>query len=153
MIDVDMIVKNGIVLTMDGHDTVFDRGLVAVSGDSIHWVGDENTAPAFSAAATIDARGGIISPGLVNGHTHAAMTLFRGLADDLPLMEWLNDYIFPVERRMDEDFVYTGTILACAEMILSGTTTFCDMYLFEETTARAARTAGMRCLVGEVFYD
>jgi 5-methylthioadenosine/S-adenosylhomocysteine deaminase len=81
------------------------------------------------------------------------MSLFRGLADDLPLMEWLNNYIFPVESRMDADFVFTGTLLACAEMILSGTTTFCDMYLFEDEVATAARSAGVRCLVGEVLYD
>lgn len=153
MNDVDIIIKNGIVLTMNDQNTVIDQGLVAVSGDIIHWVGKERSAPNFSATTTLDARGGIISPGLVNGHTHAAMSLFRGLADDLPLMKWLNDYIFPVERNMDEDFVYTGTTLACAEMILSGTTTFCDMYLFEEATARAAHEAGMRCIVGEVFYD
>jgi 5-methylthioadenosine/S-adenosylhomocysteine deaminase len=81
------------------------------------------------------------------------MTLFRGLADDLPLMEWLNNYIFPAESRMDADFVYSGTLLACAEMIMSGTTTFCDMYLFEDEVARAAKEAGMRSLVGEVLYD
>jgi len=81
------------------------------------------------------------------------MSLFRGLADDLPLMEWLNNYIFPAERNMDAEFVYTGTLLALAEMILSGTTTFCDMYLFEDQVARAARKAGIRCLVGEVLYD
>ena len=92
-------------------------------------------------------------PGLINGHTHAAMSLFRGLADDLPLMEWLNNYIFPVESKMDGEFIYVGTLLACAEMIMSGTTTFCDMYLFEEEVAKAAEKAKMRCLVGEVLYD
>jgi 5-methylthioadenosine/S-adenosylhomocysteine deaminase len=153
MIDVDMIVRNGIVLTMDRQNTVYDRGVIAISGNTIRWVGNEGSPFPFSSSTTIDARGGIISPGLVNSHTHAAMSLFRGLADDLPLMQWLNDYIFPVERRMDQDFVYTGAILACAEMILSGTTTFCDMYLFEEATALAARDAGMRCVLGEVFYD
>jgi 5-methylthioadenosine/S-adenosylhomocysteine deaminase len=81
------------------------------------------------------------------------MSLFRGLADDLPLMTWLSNYIFPVEARMDADFVHTGTQLACAEMIMSGTTTFCDMYLFEDEVAEAAYNAGMRCLVGEVLYD
>ena len=92
-------------------------------------------------------------PGLINGHTHAAMSMFRGLADDLPLMEWLNQYIFPAESHMDGAFVYDGTLLACAEMILSGTTTFCDMYLFEDETAKAAKAAGIRCLAGEVLYD
>ncbi|MBW2156888.1 MAG: amidohydrolase, partial [Deltaproteobacteria bacterium] len=101
----------------------------------------------------IDAKGGLVLPGLVNGHTHAAMTLFRGLADDLPLMQWLENYIFPAERNMDAEFVYTGTQLALAEMILSGTTTFCDMYLFEEEVAKAAKKAGVRCLAGEVLYD
>jgi len=105
------------------------------------------------AKKVVDAKGGLVLPGLVNGHTHAAMTLFRGLADDLPLMEWLTKYIFPVEKKMDTAFVKTGALLACAEMILSGITTFCDMYLFEEEIAKAAKEAGMRCLVGEVLYD
>jgi 5-methylthioadenosine/S-adenosylhomocysteine deaminase len=81
------------------------------------------------------------------------MTCFRGLADDLPLMTWLNEHIFPAEAALDQHVVYCGALLACAEMILSGTTTFCDMYLFEEAVARAARTAGMRAVVGEVLFD
>lgn len=109
--------------------------------------------PSIKADKIIDAKGGLVLPGLVNGHTHAAMTLFRGLADDLPLMQWLENYIFPAERNMDAEFVYTGTQLALAEMILSGTTTFCDMYLFEEEVAKAAKKAGVRCLAGEVLYD
>jgi len=107
----------------------------------------------FRAGKTLDVQGCAIMPGLVNGHTHAAMTLFRGLADDLPLMEWLRDYIFPAEEKLTEEMVYRGTQLACAEMILSGTTTFCDMYLFEHKVAEAAKQAGMRALVGEVLYD
>jgi 5-methylthioadenosine/S-adenosylhomocysteine deaminase len=92
-------------------------------------------------------------PGLVNTHTHAAMTCFRGLADDLPLMDWLNNHIFPAEAKLDYDKVRAGTLLACAEMILAGTTCFCDMYLFEGAVADAARQAGMRAVVGEVLYD
>ena len=84
------------------------------------------------AREVIDARSQAVMPGLVNAHTHAAMTLFRGLADDLPLAEWLQNRIFPAERRINGEWVYWGTLLACAEMIASGTTTFCDMYLFEE---------------------
>ena len=99
----------------------------------------------------MDAGGGAVLPGLINTHTHAAMTLLRGLADDLPLMDWLENHIFPAERRMTGEWVYWGTLLACAEMILSGTTTFCDMYLFEAEVARAARKAGLRALVGEVL--
>ncbi len=152
MESVDLVVVNGTILTMDEDDRVIPDGFVAVHGDTIVRMGNPGTTIP-EAQTLIDARGGLILPGLVNSHTHAAMTLFRGLADDLPLMEWLNRYIFPAESRMDADFVYTGTLLACAEMILSGTTTFCDMYLFEEKVAEAAHKAGMRCLVGEVLYD
>ena len=148
----DIVIKNGTVVTMDSHNSIIEDGLVCVLGDSISYVGVHEER-VFDAKMTIDANKGLILPGLINGHTHAAMSLFRGLADDLPLMEWLNNYIFPVESKMDADFVHTGALLACAEMIMSGTTTFCDMYLFEEETAKAAHKAGMRCLVGEVLYD
>ena len=147
----DIIIKNGTILTMDSENSVFEKGSLLINGDTIAHVGDlEESA---QAPKVIDAHGGLILPGLINGHTHAAMSLFRGLADDLPLMEWLNRYIFPAEARMDADFVHTGALLACAEMILSGTTTFCDMYLFEDEVARAASISGMRCLAGEVLYD
>jgi 5-methylthioadenosine/S-adenosylhomocysteine deaminase len=148
----DIIIKNGTVLTMDSKNSIFETGFLCIRGDSISKIGT-GTPTSVTAEKIIDARGGLILPGLLNCHTHAAMSLFRGLADDLPLMEWLNNYIFPAERRIDAEFVYTGTLLALAEMILSGTTTFCDMYLFEDQVARAARKAGVRCLVGEVLYD
>jgi 5-methylthioadenosine/S-adenosylhomocysteine deaminase len=150
--EVDILIKNGTILTMDPHRTLIKRGFLCIHGDSISTIANGNP-QGVRAAKTIDAKGGLILPGLINGHTHAAMTLFRGLADDLPLMEWLNHYIFPVESRMDREFVRAGTLLACAEMILSGTTTFCDMYLFEDEVAEAAKSSGMRCLVGEVLYD
>ena len=137
---------------MDTENTILENGFLCVRGDTISHIGVKGE-ESFEATKVIDAQGGLILPGLVNGHTHAAMSLLRGLADDLPLMQWLNNYIFPVERKMDADFVYAGTLLACAEMIMSGTTTFCDMYLFEDEVARAAQKAGMRCLVGEVLYD
>jgi len=148
----DLLVKNGTILTMDNQNSVIKNGLLGIKGDAIAYIG-RGDGKTLKARKVIDAKGGLILPGLVNGHTHAAMTLFRGLADDLPLMEWLNNYIFPAESRMDADFVFTGTLLACAEMIMSGTTTFCDMYLFEDEVARAAKEAGMRALVGEVLYD
>ena len=139
---------------MDPQNTLIEKGAVAVSADRIVEVGTEDAlTTSYQAAKTIDARGGIIMPGLVNTHTHAAMTCFRGLADDMPLMTWLNDYILPAEAKLTFDTVYQGTLLACSEMILSGTTTFCDMYLFEEAVAQAAREAGMRALAGEVIYD
>ena len=148
----DIVVANGTVLTMNRDNEVIEKGYLGIVGDTISEIGPLDKGVPDGKTA-IDARGGLILPGLINGHTHAAMTLFRGLADDLPLMEWLDNYIFPAESRMDEDFVYCGTLLACAEMIMSGTTTFCDMYLFEDEVARAAKDAGMRCLVGEVLYD
>lgn len=152
MQDADILIKNGTLITMDPHKPIIGNGFLCVRGDAISSIGNGDSY-GIHAGKTIDAKGGLVLPGLINGHTHAAMTLFRGLADDLPLMEWLNHYIFPVESRMDREFVRTGTLLACAEMILSGTTTFCDMYLFEDEVAEAARDAGMRCLVGEVLYD
>jgi len=152
MTQADILVHNGTMLTMDDQSNIIPDGLLAISGNTIHYIG-KGEKGSVSAEKELDAEGGLILPGLINGHTHAAMTLFRGLADDLPLMDWLNNYIFPVEGKMDDDFVRVGSLLACAEMIMSGTTTFCDMYLFEEEVARAAKEAGMRCLVGEVLYD
>jgi 5-methylthioadenosine/S-adenosylhomocysteine deaminase len=152
---IDLFIKNGLVVTMDDRLNIYQPGALAIGGDSIIGVGrEEDLAPlALRAKEVLDAGGGAVLPGLINTHTHAAMTLLRGLADDLPLMDWLENHIFPAERRMTGEWVYWGTLLACAEMILSGTTTFCDMYLFEAEVARAAREAGLRALVGEVLYD
>jgi 5-methylthioadenosine/S-adenosylhomocysteine deaminase len=152
MNEADILIHNGIILTMDNQNTIIPNGMIAISQNTISYVGN-NEKGSITAKKELDIQGGLILPGLINSHTHAPMTLFRGLADDLPLVDWLNNYIFPVERKMDEDFVRVGSLLACAEMILSGTTTFCDMYLFEEEVARAAKEAGMRSMVGEVLYD
>ena len=148
----DLVIKNGTILTMDTKNTVLENGFLGVRDDTISHI-ETGKPDSIKAEKVIDAKGGLILPGLVNAHTHAAMSLFRGLADDLPLMEWLNHYIFPAESKMDAEFVYTGALLALAEMIMSGTTTFCDMYLFEDEVAKAAQKAGVRCLVGEVLYD
>ncbi len=148
---VDLLIHNGTILTMDPDHSVLNNGFIGIRKGRITHLGSGSVS--VDAERTMDAEGGLILPGLVNAHTHAAMSLFRGLADDLPLMDWLNRYIFPAEKEMDADFVFAGTQLACAEMISSGTTTFCDMYLFTEEVARAAHQAGMRCLVGEVLYD
>ena len=150
---VDILVKNGTVLTLDDSNTAISNGAVAITKDTITAVGPTDEFTGWSASQVIDARGGIIMPGLINSHTHAAMTCFRGLADDLPLMTWLNDHIFPAEANLDDQTVYSGALLACAEMIMSGTTCFCDMYLFEDAVARAAKQAGIRAVVGEVLYD
>jgi len=151
--EVDILVTNGTVVTVDDADTLIPSGAVAIKGERIADVGPVRRLAKQPARRVIDAGGGIIMPGLVNTHTHAAMTCFRGLADDLPLMTWLNEHIFPAEARLDEEKVYRGAMLACVEMILSGTTCFCDMYLFEDAVARAASDAGIRAVVGEVLYD
>ena len=155
MKEVDKVILGGRVLLMDEKDTILPSGAVAIDGERIAAVGPlEEIRGRFTGRVEIDARDSLVMPGLVNGHTHAAMTCFRGIADDMELMEWLNRYIFPAEaRNVDPELVYWGSRLACAEMIRSGTTTFCDMYIFEEETARAAKEAGMRCLVGEVLFD
>jgi 5-methylthioadenosine/S-adenosylhomocysteine deaminase len=149
----DLIVTNGNLLTMDPNVPWIEDGALSVSGGRIVEIGPAAAFEARPAVRRLDAGGGIVMPGLVNCHTHAAMTCFRGLADDLPLETWLNEHIFPAEARLDEEMVHWGTLLACAEMIRSGTTCFCDMYLFEEAVARAAKQAGMRAVVGEVLYD
>ncbi len=149
----DLLIINGTVITMEGEDSVIENGAVAVKGENIAAVGKESDLAQYKVSKIIDAKGGIIMPGLINSHTHAAMTIFRGLADDLPLMTWLNDHIFPAEAGLNPEKVHDGALLACAEMILSGTTCFCDMYLFEDHVAQAAKEAGMRAVVGEVLFD
>ncbi|MBW6486435.1 MAG: amidohydrolase [Syntrophobacterales bacterium] len=152
---VDTIILGGRVLPMDDMNTVLTEGAVAIEGENIVAVASvAEIKSRFTGHLEIDARDSLIMPGLINSHTHAAMTCFRGIADDMELMEWLNRYIFPAEaRNVDPELAYRGSMLACAEMIRSGTTTFCDMYIFEDETARAAKEAGVRCLVGEVLFD
>lgn len=152
---VDILIKNGLVLAMDLQDTLVENGAVALSADRIVDVGTEDAlAASYRAAKIIDARGGIIMPGLVNTHTHAAMSLFRGLADDLPLMSWLNNFIFKAEARwLNPERVFDGTLLSCAEMLLSGTTTFCDGYFFEGAVAAAVQESGMRAILAQGIVD
>jgi 5-methylthioadenosine/S-adenosylhomocysteine deaminase len=154
-ITVDILITGGTIVTLDEQDSKLNPGALAIDGDAIVAVGGkEEILSSFHGKERIDVPDSIIMPGLVNAHTHAAMTCFRGIADDMELMGWLNDYIFPAEaRNVDPELAYWGSLLACAEMIKSGTTTFSDMYIFEEETARAAKQAGMRCLIGEVLFD
>ena len=155
MREVDNIISGGTILTLDENDRRIDDGAVAISGDTIVAVGkSEEILNQFVGKTLIEAKNSIIMPGLVNCHTHAAMTCFRGIADDLELITWLNKYIFPAEaKNVNPELAYWGSLLACAEMIKSGTTTFCDMYVFEDETARAAKQAGLRCLLGEGLFD
>ncbi len=155
MREVDIVISGGTILTLDNDNSQIDNGLVAIDGDGIVAVGkNEDLKNMFRGIKTIDATNCLVMPGLINAHTHAAMTCFRGIADDMELMNWLNNYIFPAEaRNVDPELAYWGSKLACAEMIRSGTTTFCDMYIFEDETAKAASESGMRCLIGEVLFD
>jgi 5-methylthioadenosine/S-adenosylhomocysteine deaminase len=151
---VSLIIQGAWVLTMNPADEVFSPGAVALKDAEIVAVGPPaEIRRRYAPAQVLDYPQGLILPGLINAHTHAAMALFRGLADDLPLEEWLNNYIFPAESRVNGDFVYWGTRLAVAEMLLSGTTTFTDMYLFADQVAKAAAETGIRAVVGEVLYD
>jgi 5-methylthioadenosine/S-adenosylhomocysteine deaminase len=150
---VDLIVLGGDVVTMDPEGRVISDGAVAVRSGEIVGVGERALLGSrYQAEETIDASGGIVLPGLINAHTHAPMVLFRGLADDLSLMDWLQDHVFPAEAaHVDPEFVRVGTRLAVAEMLLSGTTTFADMYYFEDQVAEVAREAGIRAVVGETL--
>jgi 5-methylthioadenosine/S-adenosylhomocysteine deaminase len=151
----DLLVAGGTVVTMDAQKRVIEDGAIAVRGDSIIAVGPRAEIEAqFDAAKIIDARGALVLPGLINGHAHAAMSLFRGIADDLALDEWLQKYIFPAEaRNVTEDFVTWGTRLGALEMLRGGITTYADMYYFEDAVARATKEAGMRGVLGETIID
>jgi len=147
----DLLLTNAIVLTMDEAFTEYEPGALAVSGDSILAVGHEaELSKEFTATDTIDCGGKVLMPGLVNAHTHMAMTLLRGLADDLRLDVWLLGYMMPVEREfVSPDFVRLGTLLACAESIRSGVTCLADMYYFEEDVAQAIADVGLRAVCSQ----
>ena len=146
----DLLLTNAHVLTMDERYTVRQPGWVAIAGGTIVDTGEGGAV--YDAAETIDCGGRVVMPGLVNAHTHAPMVLFRGIADDLKLMDWLQKYIFPAEaRNVTAEFVKAGTRLAALEMIRSGTTTFVDMYYFEDQVAEAAKEAGLRTVAGETI--
>ena len=152
---VSLIVTGGAVVTMDGGGRVLRPGAVAVDGRDIVGVDTVDAiAQRFSSGNTIDAAGQVIMPGLVNTHTHAPMVLYRGLADDLALMDWLQKYIFPAEAKtVSPEFVRAGTRLAALEMIQSGTTAYADMYYFEEEIARATKEAGIRGVLGQTIIQ
>ena len=152
---VDLIIRGGTVVTMDEARHVIEDGAVAIKAGRIVALG--HTAEidrTYDAREIVNAGGKVIIPGLINGHTHVPMTLFRGLADDLDLQEWLTKYIFPAEaKNVTEDFVRVGTRLGLAEMLRGGTTTYCDMYYFEDAVADETFKAGMRGVLGETVID
>ena len=152
---VALVVTNGLLVTEDPGRRVIQDGAVAIDGANIVGVDtSEAIRRQFQGRDTIDAKGQIVMPGLINTHTHAPMVLFRGLADDLALMDWLNKYIFPAEAKMvSPEFVRAGTRLAALEMIESGTTTFADMYYFEEEIAKETKAAGLRGVLGQTVIQ
>jgi 5-methylthioadenosine/S-adenosylhomocysteine deaminase len=149
------LVVTGIVVTMDADRHIYNDGAVAISGDTILAAGSRAEIEShYAAKQTLDARGKLILPGFINGHTHVPMTLLRGLHDDVTLNDWLYKFIFPAEaKNVNEDFVRWGTRLAVAEQIRSGVTTFADMYYFEDAVAEETKKAGMRGVLGETFID
>jgi len=154
---VDLLITGGTVVTMDVDRRVIENGYVIVKGDTIVAVGEGlprmPNGPIFT-KQTIDAKGALVLPGFINGHTHVPMTLLRGLHDDVTLDDWLRKYIFPAEaKNVTEDFVRWGTRLAAAEQIRSGVTTFADMYYFEDAVAEETKAAGIRGVLGETFLD
>jgi 5-methylthioadenosine/S-adenosylhomocysteine deaminase len=155
----DLLVTNATIVTMDPERRVIEDGVIGVNSDAISFVGtaqelSSQTTKGRTAKETINAKGMLIIPGLINGHTHIPMVLMRGLIDDVTLDDWLRKYIFPAEaRNVTEDFVRWGSRLALAEMIRGGTTTFADMYYFEDAEAEETKAAGLRGFLGETWID
>lgn len=156
-VSVDLLVKGATIVTMDAQRHVFENGFLAVRGDEIVAIGQDPAAAfpkGLTAKETVDASGKLIIPGLINGHTHIPMVLMRGLKDDVTLDDWLHKFIFPAEaRNVTEDYVRWGSRLALAEMIRGGTTTFADMYYFEDAEAEETKAAGLRGVLGETWID
>ncbi len=153
--EVSLLITGATIVTMDSAGRVLSPGAVAIDGRDIVGVGSAESVQAqFAGRDTIDASGQVVIPGLINTHTHAPMVLYRGLADDLALMEWLQKYIFPAEAKtVSPEFVRAGTRLAALEMIQSGTTAYADMYYYEEEIAAATKEAGIRGVLGQTIIQ
>ena len=153
--EASLIIANGIVVTVDGSRRILNPGSVAINGTDIVAIDTpERIAASFKTRETIDATGKVVMPGLINTHGHAAMVMYRGLGNDLALMDWLQKYIFPAEAKtVSPEFVRIGTRLAALEMIQSGTTMFADMYYFEEEVGRVTKAAGLRGMLGQTVIE
>ena len=151
----DIVIHNGSVITMNSKVDMINNGVLCIKNDTLAKIEPhENHTPLPEGKKIIDAQGGIIMPGLVNTHTHLPMALFRGLADDLPLSVWLNEHIFPAEsNHIHPESVRLGALLSGAEMLLSGTTTCCDGYFYEDSVAAAVNDIGMRAILGQGVID
>ena len=152
MLNFDILIKNARILTMDNTMNSYENGFIGIEKDKITYLSVKE--PIAISKEIIDAKNNIVMPGLINAHTHSGMTMFRGIADDLSLMNWLNNYIWPLEDKfVTEENINIASKLAIAEMILSGTTTFNDMYFFTGVTAKNCKNIGMRAVLGEAIID
>jgi 5-methylthioadenosine/S-adenosylhomocysteine deaminase len=154
-VDIDLLIRPQWIIPIEPAGVTLSGHALAVSdGRILALLPDDEARQRFRPRQTMDLPGQVLLPGLVNLHTHAAMSLLRGFADDLPLMRWLNERIWPAEaRHAGPDFVRAGTLLACAEMLCGGITTFNDMYFFPEAAAEAARRVGMRAVLGIIVIE
>jgi 5-methylthioadenosine/S-adenosylhomocysteine deaminase len=151
---VDLIITARWIVPVDPAGVLERHAVVVSNGRVVALLPSDQANKAYDAATTVDLPFHVLVPGLINLHTHAAMSLMRGLADDLPLMEWLNEHIWPSEgKHVSPQFVYDGTLLACAEMLRGGVTCFNDMYFYPEQAARAALDAGMRAAIGMICIE
>ncbi|NDV27384.1 amidohydrolase family protein [Desulfovibrio sp. JC010] len=149
----DLIIKSSYILTQNDERELIENGAIAVSGSVISSVGTQtDIESAWIADETIDCGKSVILPGLINAHTHVPMTLMRGVADDLPLLEWLHNYMFPIESGLTKDLVELGARLGCAEMVASGTTAIFDGYMYEDAVGKAVDETGMKAVLGEGFF-
>jgi 5-methylthioadenosine/S-adenosylhomocysteine deaminase len=153
--DADLLLLGGIVVTMDGHHTIHAAGALAIRDGQILAVGPrQDIARRYRAPRTIDASEGLLLPGLIDGHTHLSMTLFRGLADDLPLHTCLEQYVWPAEHQfLTPETIRWGARLGAAELLRSGVTTCCDMYFYEGTVAEAVQEAGLRAILSHGLVE
>ena len=151
---IDILIRNCTLLPTPGEDALITPGYIAISGDRIAALGRMDSCPVCEGAVQMDGQGQLAMPGLINGHAHSPMTLFRGMADDLELMTWLTNHIFPAEAQMVKpEMVYWCSKLAAAEMLLSGTTTVADGYFLEDEVAYACSEVGMRCVAAQAVID
>ncbi len=151
----DRIIHDACIVTVNSNSDIIANGMIGIKDGRIACIAAvKKDTPEYPAADIIDAAGALVMPGLVNVHTHLPMSLFRGLADDLPLSEWLNSHIFPAEAmHVRPETVRTGTRLSCAELLLSGTTCCCDGYFLEDQVASAVHESGLRAVLGQGVID
>ncbi len=150
----DLIIFGSSVITQDENRRIIDDGAIAVTGNIISAVGTKaEMSRDWTAAETLDAGKSVLMPGMINSHTHIPMTLMRGVADDLPLLTWLHDYIFPIEGGLSKELVELGAQLGCAEMIAGGTTAFFDGYMHEDFVGKAVDECGLKAVLGEGFFE